>query len=183
MQVVFSYSDWMAQYPQFATTVTTAPQAQNYFNQATLYCSNNDGTSTGNPGGSLGYPGSPLIPYDTTVNPPKYDRLYILYLLTAHVAQLTVGCVIAGAVVPPGPLVGRINSATQGSVSVGTDVGTVPAGAAWFYQTQFGIMAYTAMAPYRTARYRASPGQFYQPPPYGVPSQLPLTPWPFTVNL
>ena len=156
MQVVFSYSDWMAQYPQFATTVTTAPQAQNYFNQATLYWSNNDGASTGNTGGSLGYPGSPLIPYDTTVNPPKYDRLYILYLLTAHVAQLAVGCVIAGAVVPPGPLVGRINSATQGSVSVGVEMPAMPGSAAWFQQTQYGLTYWQRSAPYRSFRYRVA---------------------------
>ena len=164
MQVQFVYADWIASYPQFSATVTTAPQALGYFNTACLYCSNNDGNASGGPGYPLGYSGVPLIPYDTTVSPPITDRLQILWLLTAHIAQLTVGCVIAGVIVPPGPLVGRVNSATQGSVSVQADVGNVPMGAAWFYQTQFGMTAWGAMAPYRTARYRANPGRFAQIP-------------------
>lgn len=140
---VFVYADWQAMYPQFAATVTSAPQAQGYFNQATLYCSNT---------------ACAPIPYDPANG--IVDRLTILYMLTAHIAQLAVGSTLG----PASNLIGAINTAGQGSVSVGTDVGTIPAGAVWFYQTQFGISAYAAMAPYRTARYRASPGRFWQGP-------------------
>ena len=176
MQVVYDYAQWLTLYPQFATTVTTEAQGQEYFYQAQLYCSNDDGSSTGAPPcGTLGYPLVPLIPYDPTGTPPRYDRAIILNLLTAHIAQLTVGCVINGVLVPPGPLVGRVSSATEGSVSVQTDMGAVPTGAAWFYQTQFGLMAWQAMAPYRTARYRASPGRFFQPPSRAYPAGY----WPY----
>lgn len=151
--VAYDYAAWLVLYPQFSTTVTTSAQGQEYFDLATLYCANVDGA---------------IIPYDTTVSPPILTRQRILYLLTAHIAQLMVGCVLGGSVIAPGPIVGRVNSATQGSVSVGTDSLGLPGTAAWFAQTQWGLMAYQAMAGFRTARYRASPGRFYQPPAYPI---------------
>ena len=141
--VVFVYSDWNTSYPQFSTTVTSG-QAQSCFDQATLYCANVEGA---------------LVPYDTTVTPPITVRLSVLYLLTAHIAQLQYGCVLGGALVPAGPLVGRVSSATQGSVSVSVEMKGLDT-AAWFNQTQFGASAYQALAQFRTARYRASPGRY-----------------------
>lgn len=160
MIVTFNYAQWQTLYPQFATTVTTEAQAQEYFYQAQLYCDNSNCS---------------IIPYDPTCTPPAYDRAIILNLLTAHVAQLTVGCVINGDPVPAGPLVGRISSATEGTVTVQAELPPLPASAGYYSQTQFGYMAYTAMARYRAARYRASPGRFYQPPawPFPFPGQQP----------
>lgn len=144
---VFCYQTWASLYPQFATTAKDA-QAQLFFNQAEMYCDNT---------------ACSLIPYEPPTAPcPNPARGLILDLLTAHIAQLTVGGVIGGALVPAGPLVGRISSATEGSVSVGTAM-DLPQSAAWFAQTQFGIMAWQMMAKARTARYRASPGRFFQP--------------------
>ncbi len=151
--VTFVYADWAALYPQFATTVNNN-QAANCFNQATLYCANDD---------------CAIIPYDAAATPPVLQRLPILYLLTAHVAQLQYGSVMGGTAVPAGPLVGRVSSATQGSVSVSVEM-KGPDAAAWFNQTQWGAMAWQAMAQYRTARYRASPGRFaFVGAPYPFP--------------
>ena len=146
--VVFNYDQWLTLYPQFTTTVTTEAQGQEYFYQAQMYCSN--GTCA-------------PIPYEPTFTPPRYDRAIILNLLTAHIAALFAGYVAGGQLVPPSALVGRISNASEGSVSVATDMGTQPMSAAWYNQTPFGAMAYTTMAPYRTARYQASPGRFFQP--------------------
>lgn len=146
--VTFVLADWQAIYPQFAATVTSAPQAQNYFNQATLYVANTD---------------CAIIPYDPIATPPVTTRLDILYLLTAHVAQLFAGSTLG----PATPLVGRISDATQGSVSVSADMTGTPGSAAWFLQTPFGAAAWQGMAPFRTAQYRASPGRFAQIPGNG----------------
>ena len=51
------------------------------------------------------------------------------------------------------PLVGRINNATEGSVTVGTDMGQVPFTAAWFLQTKYGAAFWQATAPFRTMQY------------------------------
>lgn len=153
--VTFVYADWAAIYPQFATTVNSA-QAQNCFDQATLYCAN-DACS--------------IIPFDLTATPPITARRSILYLLTAHIAQLQYGAVIGGTLVPAGPIVGRISSATEGDVSISAEM-KGPESAAWFFQTEWGASAWQAMAPYRTARYMASPGRFAfvgAPYPYGYP--------------
>lgn len=76
-------------------------------------------------------------------------RANLLNLLVAHIAQLFGPSA--------SPLVGRISNASEGSVSVGTDMGTQPPGAAWYMQTQYGALYWTATAPYRTARYRPGP--------------------------
>ena len=68
--VTFVYADWIALYPQFTTTTTSAI-GQACFNQATLYCANTD---------------CALVPYDPSCTPPVTARLDILYLLTAHIA-------------------------------------------------------------------------------------------------
>jgi len=130
--VTFVYLDWLAVYPEFVTVLE--PAATNYFAMATMYCDNNAS--------------SPIL--DTT------KRTMILYALTSHITSLlaTVGGVT------PSPLVGRINTATEGSVSVGTDLPTTP-NAAWFTQTKYGMLAWQALAPYRTAIYIAPPQTAY----------------------
>ena len=148
--VTFVFADWQAIYPQFAVTVPAAPQAQNYFNQATLYVANTD---------------CAIVPYDPTCTPPVTTRLDILYLLTAHVAQLFAGSTLG----PATSLVGRISQGTQGSVSVAAEMDGVPGSAAWFLQTPFGAAAWQAMAPFRTAQYRPSPGRFAQ-----IPGNMPF---------
>jgi hypothetical protein len=125
----FNYGLWTSQFPALAPIVNQA-QAQAYFDLATTI-HRNDG-------------GGPVNNVATQLN--------LLNMLTAHLAQLFT---------PPAPgqqpstIVGRINSATQGSVSVQAAYSTnVGQQMAWFIQTPAGAMYWTATAPYRTMRYR-----------------------------
>jgi len=123
--VTFVYADWAARYPELATYVN-AQQAQLFFNEAQLYC-------------------------DNTTSSPVADLTQLtmlLYMMTAHIAALN-----AALGSPSSPLVGRINSATQGSVSVQTQL-DMPAGSAqWFAQTKYGIAYWQASAQFRRFTY------------------------------
>jgi hypothetical protein len=112
-------------YPQWSTL--TPEQLQASFDIATLYF-RNDGSS-------------PARTQATQNN--------LLNLLTAHILQLTYGSDPSSG--PPG-IVGRINSASEGSVSVGADY-PATANSAWFLQTPFGAMFWQATAAYRMTRY------------------------------
>ena len=71
-------------------------------------------------------------------------------MLTAHIAKLFAPPTTGGS----GGLVGRINSATEGSVSVQAAYSNkVSEQMAWFIQTQYGAMYWSATAPFRRARY------------------------------
>lgn len=131
--VTFDYSGWIARYPEFSAVIQAT--AQLYFNEATLYLDNTSASvvADASPGGA---------------------RATLLNMLTAHIAALN----MAGS----SPLVGRINSATEGSVSVGTDY-AVPGTAAWFAQTKYGAAYWQAVLPYRTMRYYAPVQPFVQP--------------------
>lgn len=127
--VAFDYTAWLAIYPEFTATVN-APQAQEYFNLATSI-HRNDG---GGPVNSAA------------------QQLSLLNMLTAHISAMfappAAGQKASG-------LVGRINSATQGSVSVQAAYSNnISEQMAWFVQTKYGAMYWTATAPFRTARYR-----------------------------
>lgn len=91
---------------------------------------------------------------DNTEASPVQDvaqRGVLLNLLVAHIAALSHGN--AG-----GPaMVGRISSATQGSVSVSADYGTVSQSQAWFAQTQYGAQYWQMTAQYRTLQWVGGP--------------------------
>jgi hypothetical protein len=124
--VTFSYAAWLGSFPQFKHVLQ--PQAQGYFNLATSWC-RNDG-------------GGPVD--DATL------QISLLNLLTAHLAQLFAPPPEGG---PATPIPGRISSASEGSVSVGTDLeGQMPS-RAWFAQTEFGLTYWQLSAPFRTMRY------------------------------
>jgi hypothetical protein len=109
-------------------SAVTEPVAQLYFDEACLYCDN------------------------TGAGPVKDERrlALLLNMLTAHIAFMN-GPNASG-------LVGRINSASEGSVSVSTDAGTMPGTAAWFMSSKYGAAFYQATAQQRTARiYRGQP--------------------------
>jgi uncharacterized protein DUF4054 len=86
----------------------------------------------------------------------------LLNLIVAHVAQLLFGSTLQ----PLSPLVGRISSATEGSVSVQTDMPASPS-AAWFMQTPYGAAFWQATLPYRTMRYLPGPQRAFNPWPRG----------------
>lgn len=130
--VVFQYSTWGALYPELAASVN-AQQAQFYFNQACNVLPN--------------YPTSPIPILDSTGT--RQVRAEILGLGTSHIVALF------------GPnstdAVGRVDQATQGSVSVHLDMGPTGLNDAWWKQTKYGAMCWQALAPYRSFRFFAAP--------------------------
>lgn len=86
------------------------------------------------------------VVFDATV------RETLLNYLVAHITALFYG--VNG--LPPSGLVGRIDSATEGSDSVSAEFPENPNGA-WFVQTPWGALYWAATAPYRTARYVPPP--------------------------
>lgn len=125
--VAFDYTAWSARYPEFALTVD-AGKAAECFADACIFLDNTDGSAV----------------QDLTV------RARLLNMLTAHLAQLSFG----SSVQPLSPMVGRVASATQGSVSVQVAYAE-PGSAAWYQQTQYGATYWQATAPFRTFQYVA----------------------------
>ncbi len=129
---------FLTAYPNFTGVPSGTMQAQ--FDIATIYL-RNDGTS-------------PIrsVTVQTT----------LLYMLTAHLLTLAFGPngdgAKTGGTGSPG-LVGRVSSASEGSVSVSTDYPQNP-NAAWFNQTQYGASFYQATANFRRAYYRPGPTRF-----------------------
>ncbi len=139
--VTFDFATWVVLYPEFAAVAPV--QGQNWFNRACFLC----GNETCNPVFNV---------------PGMLESL--LYLLTSHIAWLNAprdqfgNPAAIGS--PPSPIVGRINTATEGSVSVGADMGDANAGSpsqAWYMQTRYGAEYWAATAGVRTARYVAQP--------------------------
>lgn len=142
--VQFDPVAFKVRYPEFASVDNTLLEA--YFTEATLY-QRNDGCGP--------------------VNDPKIQLLN-LNQLTAHIAKMNAP--IAG--VPASDLVGRINTATQGSVSVGSEYNTDASDLeAWAIQTKYGAAWWAATAWVRTFRYRAPPQRALTPGLWGWPWQ------------
>lgn len=142
--VTFSAATWHALYPEF--TNVTDPMASNYFNRATFLC----GNSAFNPAVCV------------TGTPGMLETL--LYMLTSHIAWLNSPRGTDGNPAntgePAPAVVGRVSSATEGSVSVQTDMGSADAGSpsqAWYMQTRYGAEFWAMTAGLRTARYVQGP--------------------------
>jgi len=78
-------------------------------------------------------------------------RLSLLYMLCAHITYLNTPCG-ANNNQPPG-IVGRINSASEGSVSVSAEMPGVTASSAYFMQTKYGAQFWQSTASLRTMHY------------------------------
>lgn len=134
--VAFVFATWIGRYPEFVAVPEGA--AQSYFEQAAIYW-RNDGTS----------PATKAATQKT-----------LMYLVTAHLAALysqSQGAPSPGSAQDANSPIGRISSATQGSVTVQTDIGMTPttsAQQAFFSQTKYGLQFWAATAQYRTGRYR-----------------------------
>lgn len=128
---VFDVTAFRLAYPMFASV--TDDQLQAMFDLAGIYLRND---------------GSGLVRQVSV-------QTTLMYLLTAHLAQMTFGTNGSGA----SGIVGRITSASEGSVSVSSDYPTTPSNA-WFLQTPFGASFWQATAAYRTARYIPGPTRF-----------------------
>jgi hypothetical protein len=137
--VTFNWTTFRTWFPEFSCL--NEAQGQAYFDMAGLYCAN----STQNPLWCYG-----ILPQ-------------VMMLVTAHVAWLLAPRDDDGNPAqsgqPASPIVGRINTATQGSVSVGATLdGEVGSPSQEFYmQSRYGMLAWQAMAAGRTARYIANP--------------------------
>lgn len=129
--VTFNPAAFIARYPEFASVDPSLLQV--YFDEATIYLANTE---------------------DSRVQDVA-QRGVLLNMLVAHIAILNAGA--NGQ--PASPLVGRVNTATEGSVTVGTDMGVVPFTAAWFMQSKYGASFWQATARYRTMQY--VPGRSY----------------------
>lgn len=125
-----NYAAWSTLFPEFSNV--SAPQYAMYFDLATQYC-RNDGCG----------------PVSTVAIQTR-----LLNLMTAHIAFIFAGDSRSDGA---SGLVGRINSATEGSVSVGAEMPGANANSAWYLQTKYGAAFWQATAVYRTARYRRGP--------------------------
>jgi hypothetical protein len=130
---VFDYGLWSTRYPEFSNVSATL--AEMFWNEATIYHSN-DGTG-------------PVT--NATM------QLTLLNMLAAHIAMLSAGT----ATQPASGLVGRISSATQGSVSVSTDLAGAPGTSIWFSQTAYGLSYYQMTAVFRSMHYRTGPRRYF----------------------
>lgn len=121
----FNYQTWIARYPEFQTVSATMAAA--YFTEAGLYL-NNTGAGPVNDGPT---------------------QLVLLNMVVAHIAKLN--AVIENNESPD--LVGRINSASEGAVSVGAELDVAAGSAQWFAQTKYGIAFWQATSRFRQMRY------------------------------
>jgi hypothetical protein len=137
--VTFDWTTFRTWFPEFGCL--TEAQGQAYFDMAGLYCAN----SQQNPLFCFG-----VLPQ-------------VMLLVTAHVAWLLAPRDADGnpsaTGTPAPPIVGRINTATQGSVSVGATLdGEMGSPSQQFFmQSKYGMLAWQSMAAGRTARYIANP--------------------------
>lgn len=125
--VAFDSAAFLLRYPEFSTV--SVPTLQSYFSEAGIYLNNTDT--------------SPVT--DVTM------RALLLNMLVAHLSALYSG--VNGQ--SPSGLVGRINSASEGSVSVAADMGSITNAQAFYIQTKYGAAYWAATRSYRTFRYRA----------------------------
>lgn len=133
----FDYAAWSTLYPQLAPSVGE-PLAALLFAHAGLYLDNTEA--------------SPVIDVAT--------RQMLLYMLVAHLAVL--GGYVTGSAQAQG-LVGRVTSASEGSVSVSVDAGLEPGTAAWYSQTSYGLNFWQATRGHRTARYYPARQPSFEP--------------------
>lgn len=126
--IEFDYSSWVQLFPEFAYIDPSL--IQSYFAVATNFV-RNDG--------------------DGPVNNVAQQTMFLNYV-TAHITKLF-------AANPDGSpsastqLVGRISSASEGSVSVSTEFNDTSALGAYFNQTEYGATFWAASRPYRTMRW------------------------------
>lgn len=142
--VVFDYAKFIGAYPEFVAV--NEPQLENYFDIADSYFQNNTSNLAFRNG----------VPHMTK----------LMYMVTAHLTQLlaardATGRPSSSGTQPAPGIVGRINSASEGSVSVGAELkGSESPSEAFFTQTTYGFLFWQATAQYRTFRYvpQVTPG-------------------------
>jgi hypothetical protein len=144
--VAFNYSAWIALFPEFSTTVIEA-QATVLFDIVASTLQRNDG-------------GGPISKPTTQLNLMNYAVAHLAFLYNGTNTQ------------PAAQVVGRINSATEGSVSVQTDYGSnISVSAAFWLQSKYGSFWWAATNQYRRMRYiPGPPTNFYPGTPFVGPN-------------
>ena len=129
--VVFDPAAFKARYPEFAAVAD--PTLAACFDEAGLYLSNSDNSPVQN----------------------VTRRAVLLNMLTAHIAAFGGALSSDGQ---PRP-VGRVSSATEGSVSASMEY-LAPGSSAWFAQTQYGAAFWQATSGLRGFRYIPQPTRY-----------------------
>ncbi|CAI9399182.1 DUF4054 domain-containing protein [Lelliottia sp. T2.26D-8] len=124
--VVLDISKFRAMFPEFSNV--TDAQLPFLFDQATDYLNNTD--------------------FSLVVDVIKRERL--LYLLMAHLAYVRYGDVKGNGGTG---MVGRLSSASEGSVSVSSEAGQIEFRYMWYTQSQYGMEYWQATKVYRMANY------------------------------
>src|SRR5271170_4413305 len=142
--VQFLQSELVAQYPEFAGLSNAV--SLNAFNDAQFLLNNSCDS----------------IVFDAN------QRLILLYTLTAHVLLIDQGTNDGeGNVTPAQGIVGRIDSATEGSVSVSAAYNNdITMSEAYFIQTKYGAKFWQQTALYRTMHYVGPPSSGPNGPGY-----------------
>lgn len=130
--VAFNSATFLAMYPEFSNVADSLLPF--LFDQSTDYLDNTE--------------------YSLVIDATKRERL--LYMLMAHLAYVRFGDNKGNG---GSGLVGRISSASEGSVSVSADVGPVEFRYAWYTQSPYGMDYWQATKVYRMANYY--PGSVY----------------------
>lgn len=137
----FDYAAWILRFPELANT--SPAQGAVFYAEAGIFWNN-----TGWCGAVFDVP----------------TQTILMNLMTAHLAFLYNGDI--GDPASSAAVVGHIDQANQGSVSIAASVASnVPLTAAFFLQTKYGLEFWQACAKWRTARYRPS----YRTPLVGSP--------------
>lgn len=133
--VQFDNSEFIASWPEF--TGIPSPRNQVAFNFATLLLNNSC----------------------ASIISDANQRMPLLYILTAHVGFLINGTNDgAGNVNPPYQVVGRLASATEGSVTAATEYSSeVSESEAFFIQSKYGALYWQMTAFVRTMHYIGPP--------------------------
>lgn len=138
---VFNYAQWAAMFPELAGSVNEA-LATSFFSVAGLLLDNTDCS-------------------------PVQDvaaRLTMLNYATAHLASLAGYPLGPGQTIPtPREMVGRVSSATEGTVSVSSDYGPMRENQAWWLQTQYGATFWNLTRWLRTMRYVPAAPRYFGP--------------------
>lgn len=143
--VVLSYNTWLARFPEFSNTVNDAAFGQLLGVASVLH--RNDGKG----------------PVSNAV-----VQSQLLGMAVAHIAFLQYGTNSQ----PASQVVGRINNASEGSVSVATDYGTeVSQSMAFWVQSKYGALYWQMTAVYRTMRYLPAPRREDNPFAWLYPNQ------------
>lgn len=145
---VFDYAKWAAMFPYLAAPVggVTEPIAEGFFTIAELLFANDDCSPISDPN----------------------KRLTFLNYIVAHLARLAGYPIAAGGSAAPDGMVGRVSSATEGTVSISSDYGSVSNSEAWWIQTPEGATFWQLTRFLRTARYVAAPPRNFGPARRGL---------------